>query len=464
VFSWVAATGLFVCIVQTLHGPSGADSFQSTTPAWMIAHGRLSCVYTPGQSPIAPLYPFLAAGFISLFHIGQGVAPLSSGVHCQQVFNQLDQWESRQNDVTDALRFGYVGWIALVAGVVTVLRACGRGRCVWEPATLFTLACLPPVWICLENFFHPQDLLAMGLALCAVACARKDAWSWAGIFVTLAVLSQQFALLVAAPLLILAPPGRRLRYFLSAIVTDALAVLVLALSTSGGGLDAVFLGTGNTGGSGSWLSATHLHGAPLEFFSRILPIVLSVVVSLWVVRRLGVAALEPIPLIATVAVSLSLRLALEQATWGYYFMALSVALVLLDAVCGHLRTAVVAWLIMTSVVCSVGPTSSSFAFARVSWGEVVQHAITPVLIVLVLVVIGLTLARRERGWGEVLIWIALLVGLLLTSPSTHEQLGEHFSGGFWQVILVASGILIAGTPLAKFIQVSSETRPQVRSS
>ena len=39
----------------------------------------------------------------------------------------------------------------------------------------------------------------MGLALCAMACARRDRWIGAGILVALAVLSQQFALLVAAP-------------------------------------------------------------------------------------------------------------------------------------------------------------------------------------------------------------------------------------------------------------------------
>src|SRR5205807_825840 len=125
-----------------------------------------------------------------------------------------------------------------------------------------------------------------------------------------------------------------------------------------------------------------------------------------------------------------LRLAFEQATWGYYFMALAVALVLLEAVSGHLRVTVVAWLILASVVYTVGPTTSSLVFVRVSWGQPVQHAVTPALIALLLILIALTLARR-RPRSEVLICSALLIGLVLTSPSAHDPLSHHVPGRYW---------------------------------
>ena len=61
-----------------------------------------------------------------------------------------------------------------------------------------------------QTVFHPQDMLAIGLALAGIACARRDRWVLAGGFCALAILSQQFSLLIAAPLSIVAPatPGR----------------------------------------------------------------------------------------------------------------------------------------------------------------------------------------------------------------------------------------------------------------
>ena len=64
----------------------------------------------------------------------------------------------------------------------------------------------------MQGPFHPQDLFAMGFALAAMACVRRSAWAVAGVFIALAVLSQQFAVLVAVPLLVLAPGLRKLTY------------------------------------------------------------------------------------------------------------------------------------------------------------------------------------------------------------------------------------------------------------
>ena len=52
----------------------------------------------------------------------------------------------------------------------------------------------------------------MGFALAATACAKRSRWVGAGILIALAVLSQQFALLVEGSLLVLTPPARRWRY------------------------------------------------------------------------------------------------------------------------------------------------------------------------------------------------------------------------------------------------------------
>ncbi len=143
-----------------------------------------------------------------------------------------------------------MAWLALMAGVVVWLRAAGRGRTGWEPLTLVIVACLLPVWMCVQSYFHPQDLLAMGLGLSAMACGLRGRWILAGILCALAVLSQQFALLVAAPLFVLAPSTRRVSFAVAGVVTGAIAVLPLAALTSGHALRGVAVGTGETMRSG----------------------------------------------------------------------------------------------------------------------------------------------------------------------------------------------------------------------
>ena len=123
----------------------------------------------------------------------------------------MDQWAHRSGALSPTLWIGYTAWLALMVGVIAWLRASGRGRCGWEPATLIVIASLAPAWMCVQTDFHPQDLLAMGLALGAMACARGSRWFLAGVLLALAVLSQQFALLVAVPLFVVAPSTKRIR-------------------------------------------------------------------------------------------------------------------------------------------------------------------------------------------------------------------------------------------------------------
>ena len=52
-----------------------------------------------------------------------------------------------------------------MAGIIALLRVSGRGRRGWEPLAFFLVACTPPVFTCLTYYFHPPDLLAMGLIL-----------------------------------------------------------------------------------------------------------------------------------------------------------------------------------------------------------------------------------------------------------------------------------------------------------
>ncbi len=229
---------------------------------------------------------------------------------------------------------------------------------------------LPPPGIAVpRQFLHPQDLLALGIVLGALACVRTDRWAWAGVLVALALLSQQFALLVGVPLLVIAPATRRWAYVRGAAGTMTLAVVALFASAGSGAVKSALVGSGDSGGwGGTWLFALHPDVHVLGFVSRVVPLELSLVVAWWLANRLGAAVLEPVPLVSLVTLSLSLRLVFEANLIGYYFMALAVMLVLLDAVCGHFRASVVAWLIGVSVTFLVGPSTSFLAWP-VNWAS-----------------------------------------------------------------------------------------------
>ena len=364
----------------------------------------------------------------------------------------ISGWSIGAGALTNTLRIGYVGWFVLLGGIVSFLRASGRGRRGWEPATLLVVACLPPVWLCLVEYFHPQDLIAMGLALGALACARRDSWVAAGVLVILAFLSQQFAILVAVPLLVLAPAKRRPAYVAAASATAVLAILFLVVTSSSRAVALALEGTGNTGGKGTVLSALHLHGALLIIGSRGIPIALSFLLAWWVLGRFGTkTALEPAVIISIVALSFGFRLVFEQALFGYYFMALAVTLVLLDVVLGHIRGSLVCWLAMVTLVFLVGPTTSYSVMHRSSWGHDVQVALTPVVVVLAVLVIALRVVHYGRG-RDLLVWIGLLVGALLAWPSTNDPVSGHLPSAFWQVLLVPLGLILAAQPVLDLVR------------
>jgi len=240
-----------------------------------------------------------------------------------------------------------------------LLRATGRGRRGWEPAALVLVACAPAVWMPLEQYFHPQDMVAIGLVFGGLACALRGRWGWAGVLLGLALTSQQFPWLSVAPLVVVAPANRRLRLAGSALVAIAIVDLPLIVATSGRMIGPALLGSGGSpsplGGTVLW--EFHLHGASLIAFSRVLPIVVAVVLAFWAARQLGPDVLKPVPLLSLMATAMTLRLVFEVNLWGYYFLAVTLFLIVLSIVCGRVRLYLVAWLALVVL-----------AFNPMAWG------------------------------------------------------------------------------------------------
>ena len=212
------------------------------------------------------------------------------GPGCSTALVAIYRWSARSGATSQTVQLGYVAWLVLMAGAVALLRACGRGRCRWEPAALVMLACAPPVWMPLRQFFHPQDIMATGLVLGALACVRRDRWVWAGVLVALALTSQQFALLVLVPLIVVVPQKFRARFVGATMATLALSGSPAVRHRIGHAFRAMVLGKSDSTVVGRMLGLeTHVPLGVLVVLARGLPIILSATVAWCALRRLGPA-------------------------------------------------------------------------------------------------------------------------------------------------------------------------------
>jgi hypothetical protein len=303
----------------------------------------------------------------------------------------IGNWIVPTGALFSVVLIGYVGWLFLAAGVVALLRASGRGRCAWETLALLAVACTPPVIMCLNEYFHPQDLIAVGLALAGLASVLRERWLLAGILMGVAFTSQQFALLFVVPTILVAP--RRCAQWLVAGFVAAVAVIdgPLLIVTSGRAFKATLVGTGLNTNRATWLGLTHLTGDPLFAISRCFPIILAVALALWIRRSRDDSSSDAVTLLSLIAASLTLRLIFEINLWGYYFMAVSVVLIARQVIRGRVSWWFVLWL---SVV----------TYAAINGGLANRPALTPLPIslwqvILVPWVLALSLAplRLDRA-------------------------------------------------------------------
>ena len=139
-------------------------------------------------------------------------------------------------------------------------------------------------------------------------------------------------------------------------------------------------------------------------------------------------------LLSLVALSLGLRLVFEQQIFEYYFMALSVSLILLDVMRGRVRGTLVAWLLLVPTV---------FLGEIEGLGDL-DH---PLRVVAILLAVGVVVPQALRGapFRNLAPFIAL-AATSVASWSTSPLL-YHLPAWFWQVVLVGWGIALAGASL-----------------
>jgi hypothetical protein len=475
VSSWVLSSAIFIGMVALFGGPTQNDAVESLYATWALAHGKVACAYPP-VSPVPaskyflfyqphpappPLWPLISGGIAAVTRIGHTATFPSQnalGASCADGYYGMYKWAQDTAAIFPTIGLGYWSWFVLLAGVVALLRASGRGRTGWEVFGVISVALLPLVWMPLLDQFHPQDLVALGLSLGGIACARRREWVWAGVLVGLAVTSQQFALLVLAPLVVVAPGKQRWKLLVSSAAVVALVSLPFIVATSGRAAHAVLFGTGDSitfGGTLLWESG--LRGGALVFCSRILPIFVSMAIAWWALRRLGSRVLEPIPLVSLLATSLSLRLVFEEGLFGYKFLALGVMLLLLAIVRGRIRPSLVAWLAFAAL--AFNPIPGPLSINGRSWGAHVGSVLPLAGIVVALVLIVYNAAQRRVRWYLVA-WFVIAACSFLQWPLWQpDSVRAVMPIWILQLVLLPTGVVMAVSPLVNSIRTAGPNPP-----
>ncbi len=389
----------------------------------------------------------------AILRVGHSVAfPTSStlGVNCSNAYVAIYKWSIESGALSTTLKFAYLAWFVVMAGVVVVLRDAGRGRNGWEALSLLVLALASPVYASVSEYFHPQDLLAIGLILLAVGSGVRGRWVWAGVLLGLSFTSQQFALLAIAPLFVVVPRNQRMRLVLSTVLSVVVVDGPFIIASGGKALKTVLTGSNRLGSShfqaygGTVLFASHLRGAGLFLVARALPVLCAIALAWWAYKRLGPAVTEIGTLLSLLATALGLRLVFEENLYGYYFMAMAVTLICAAGVFHRMSGRVLTWLGLVTVGFTPMPW-----FVELRWEPRGLNLFMALPVAFEVIAVGtFLLGARRRQYYWYLAAAAIVVALTCFPPLYgHQWSIQSTPSWIWQLILVPTGLYLASDSL-----------------
>jgi hypothetical protein len=319
----------------------------------MFSHGHWACAYRsiPTSEPLAgPIYPLVAGVVQWITRAGFSSGYLSTsqiGSNCQHAYASYNSFSGVANVAAyySALRAGIVAWFALTLGAISIVRTSPlrATRYTWLVPVAFALT--PPVLFCVQEYYHPQDLWALGMAFVAVSLGLRGRQFTAGIVWALAVMSQPYTLLGVIVVLVISSWSDRRRLVIGTALCVVLMNSVFYLTFGPRAVSAALTGTGSTMiRAGTWMGELHVDSGVGLAVSRVGPLVAAVLVAWWVrVRRPDVAN-DPVILLGLLATAWSLRLVFEENLWGYYCMATGATLVLRDIMARRASRGTIYWL------------------------------------------------------------------------------------------------------------------------
>lgn len=383
----LAAAACYVGIVTIRQGPpSGGDTVPLTAVTAALANGQLRAAAGNTSLPNPPGYALLTAPFVAAFPSLVGASTWcttpgraaglrgEAGYAHDPTFGQdVDECGSpaRLPDGTlgPPLPFWYdaqgvlgvVAWLVLALGGLLVLRAAGAASLGRVGALLAFLAFLPAAASAIVQLFHPQDLLSLGLSLCAVALALRQRWAAAGALFGLAVLTKQFALLLLLPAFVFAPdPAARIRLGVVSVAVLAAGILPFLVVAPHATLDnfSGFSAGGAVSGA-TVLSLAGVTGKATSAVARDAPLVFSAVVCLWAAGRRGSWRTRPEALLALALACTGSRLVFESVVFPYYLLASTVLFFLMDLVARRNPYKSLAWSAGAAFFVAVRPANNA---------------------------------------------------------------------------------------------------------
>ncbi len=237
--------------------------------------------------------------------------------------------------------YGAAAMVVIAGGRLVGAGPGGRRR---EMLFLAVVSVSPFFREALGNYFHPEDVLALGLLLLALSLASESHWGWAGVALGLAFGSKQWVLLAVPPLIAMAP-GRRAKARLLGAAFGAVAVVYAPfILLKPAAAWQVFRGPVPV--AGGFVPQTTIVGmlreapfhVPLAYvndMARLLPLLFATVVTaVWVLvisRRYGTVARLPIEnVLGLLLACVAFRLISDCIALSYYALPLMVLIAVAD--------------------------------------------------------------------------------------------------------------------------------------
>ena len=356
-FTLVGASLLYLIVVILLGGFQPGDASETVYPSMMIAHGRLACAY-PSMSLFA--VPMAAPGYAVVTAFLQWVLRLgfaqpfptmaALGAGCSHAAGVFTGWLYSPGLYSSMLHLSVISWISLIMCTHYLLGATplrGRRRAWVAP---FALALTPPVFMAVQEYFHPQDQLALALALLAIGAWLRQRAGLAGIVLALAFATQQYTILAMIVVIIASVGAERRRLVSGFALTLVVVTTLVGFFLGRAAVHATLLGTGHSRIKfGTWMYEFHLPEFAGLIISRVLPLVMTAILAWWAVRRRPDLAHDAEFILGLLALAFSLRVLLEINLFGYYLLATGATMVLRDVVARRSYRGTV-WLLVTILV------------------------------------------------------------------------------------------------------------------
>lgn len=283
----------------------------------------------------------------------------------------------------------------------------------------------------------------MALVLLAVGAWLRGHVLASGIALGLAVTSQQFSVLAVVVLLVLCERAVLVRFAVGLAATVVAVDGTFVLASGWHAVKTVLLGSSRVGSSvtahgGTVVFALDLKGVVAFMVARVAPIVAAALVA-WIVRRW--VGRTPLAVLGALTAAMLCRLVFEVNLFGYYFMAVTVGIALIEVTRRQIGRDALA--LVGLLVVAFDPEHVALVANLTTYGLSVYYDLPIAVFALGVAVLLVDVVRRRPS-------VALLAWLGFVALAGEAHLWHRYYPVWnlpewaWQVVLVPfAGVVVA---------------------